>query len=95
MRLVWEPEALVALQTIIERGNAFSAGAGTRLGGRLRDAAKSAANRPLAGRKVPEFDIQTMRERIVGPYRLMYLVSDDRIEVIAIVHGARDLAEGP
>ena len=91
MDLTWEPEALAALTAIVARGNAFSAGSGTSLGRQLKAAAEGAAERPFVGRKVPEFDLERMRERLVGPYRLIYFISDDGIEVISIVHGARDL----
>ena len=91
MRLEWNTEALAALRSIITRRNAFASGAGTRIGGELRDAARRATERPLAGRMVPEFGLPNMRERIVREYRLIYGVFDDRIEVIGIVHGARDL----
>jgi len=29
------------------------------------------------------------RELIVRPYRIIYRVFDDRVEIIAVVHGAR------
>ncbi len=93
MELVWEPEALAALNAIVQRGNAFSHGDGDRLGRRLKEAAEKAAERPFVGRKVPEFNLAQMRERLIGPYRLVYLVTDVQVEVISIVHGARDLRE--
>ena len=42
---------------------------------------------------VPEFQIPAFRERIVGPYRLIYMVSGETVEIISIVHGARDLSQ--
>ncbi len=41
------------------------------------------------GRIVPEFADQSIRELLVGPYRLVYEISDDRIFVLALIHGAR------
>ena len=41
------------------------------------------------GRMVPEFGDQRIRELLVTPYRLVYEVSDDRVLVLALIHGAR------
>ena len=41
------------------------------------------------GRTVPEFGNQRIRELLVTPYRLVYEVSDDRVLVLALIHGAR------
>ncbi len=43
------------------------------------------------GRIVPELDDPSIRELFVGSYRVIYGV-DDTVDVLAIVHGARDLA---
>ncbi len=41
------------------------------------------------GRMVPEFGIHRIRELFVRSYRVVYEVSDDRILVLALIHGAR------
>ena len=41
------------------------------------------------GRMVPEFQNQRIRELLVGSYRLVYEVSDDRVLILARIHGAR------
>jgi addiction module RelE/StbE family toxin len=43
------------------------------------------------GRIVPEFNQQDLREVIIGNYRIVYLVKDDDIFILRVVHGARDL----
>jgi toxin ParE1/3/4 len=35
--------------------------------------------------------METLREVIEGPYRIIYLIKPDQLDVIAVVHGARDL----
>jgi plasmid stabilization system protein ParE len=48
------------------------------------------------GRIIPEIGNPRIRELILGKYRLMYFIkSDDKIELIAIVHGSRDLKFSP
>jgi plasmid stabilization system protein ParE len=39
---------------------------------------------------VPELARPTIREVIQGNYRIVYRVTTDRLEILAIVHGARD-----
>ena len=45
---------------------------------------------PKAGRVVPEFEIQSIRELIKGNYRIVYQLDEDQsIQIIAVHHGAR------
>lgn len=32
-----------------------------------------------------------IRRRVVGPYNVLYWITDDRVEVVHVVHGARNL----
>ena len=44
---------------------------------------------PMMGRVVPEFNKKEIRELICQSYRIIYVVSQNRVEIISIVHGAR------
>jgi hypothetical protein len=44
---------------------------------------------PFAGRRVPEFDRENMREMIKRGYRVMYRVSDELVEIVAVIEGHR------
>jgi plasmid stabilization system protein ParE len=44
---------------------------------------------PNSGRHVPERPDPLLREVLEGPYRVIYRVRPDRVEVLAIVHGRR------
>lgn len=44
---------------------------------------------PLAGRVVPELGDAQVRERFLYSYRVIYEVRDERIEVLAVLHGRR------
>ena len=46
---------------------------------------------PLMGREVPEAERDDVRELIFQNYRIMYLVRTDRLYVVAVIHGSRDL----
>lgn len=43
------------------------------------------------GRVVPEFNRPTVRELFVQRYRLLYEVAPAEVQILAFVHGARDL----
>ncbi len=44
---------------------------------------------PEAGRVVPEIGSSEYRERIVGNYRAVYRLREDRAEVLTVYHAAR------
>lgn len=46
---------------------------------------------PLSGRKVPEYDCDQIREVISGPYRIIYYIKPDQIDVIAVIHGSMNI----
>jgi toxin ParE1/3/4 len=60
---------------------------------RIVSAADDLLQFPRIGRRVPEWDDDTIRERIVGSYRLIYRVRDEHILIIAVIHGARLLPD--
>ena len=47
---------------------------------------------PFSGRSVPEYEMEQIREVIEGPYRIIYYVKVDQIDVLAVLHGAQDIA---
>ena len=48
---------------------------------------------PQSGRAIPEYEDVELRELIEPPYRLLYRVNGERIDVIAIFHGAQRLPD--
>ncbi len=46
---------------------------------------------PFSGRSVPEYEMQQIREVIEGPYRIIYYIMADQIDVLAVLHGAQDI----
>ena len=49
------------------------------------------ADFPLSGRRVPEYEIDQIREVIEGPYRIIYHIKPDQIDVLAVIHSAMNL----
>jgi len=46
---------------------------------------------PSAGRKVPEFEDENLREAIAYGYRILYRMEVAEVIVAAVIHGKRDL----
>jgi plasmid stabilization system protein ParE len=46
---------------------------------------------PFAGRVVPEFEINNIRERFVYSYRIIYRVESEAVTGVAVIHGRRQL----
>jgi len=44
------------------------------------------------GRVVPEFNRDDLREVLFRQYRVIYLLQDETIFILRVVHGSRDLA---
>lgn len=46
---------------------------------------------PRSGRMVPEYEAEDIREVIEGAYRIIYRIKPERVDVLALIHGARQL----
>lgn len=57
-----------------------------------RNAARSLNFSPERGRVVPEGDRTDIREIFVKGYRLIYQITAREVFILALIHGARDLA---
>lgn len=58
---------------------------------RITRRSQQIADFPLSGRKVPEYDLDRIREVIEGPYRIIYHIKPNQIDVVAVIHGAMDV----
>jgi toxin ParE1/3/4 len=58
---------------------------------RLTRRSQQIAKFPLSGRKVPEYDMDQIREVIEGPYRIIYHIKPDGIDVLTVIHGAMNV----
>jgi plasmid stabilization system protein ParE len=45
----------------------------------------------MSGRIVPEFNMPQIREVMEGPYRIIYHIGADRIEVLTVLHSSQDM----
>lgn len=91
MKLEWTLPAVNSLQGIhdyIARDQAFYA---TRFIERIIAAAERLQEFPQLGRKVPESDDPKIREILFQTYRIIYRITSERIQILTVVHGSRDL----
>jgi len=89
----WTEKASSNLQGIFEYIARDSKIYAARYVSGLIRATKKLETMPRCGRAVPEFQNPELREVIYDNYRIIYRVvgANDDIEVLAVVHGARDL----
>ena len=89
------PSARRDLRDIVRYISADSPERAIAFGQRLVAAVKSLADHPELGRVVPEIGDPAVREIVVRPYRVIYVVDhgDCRVDVARFWHGARGLPE--
>jgi plasmid stabilization system protein ParE len=90
-RLIWSPQAASDLQGICEFIGRDSPVYARLQAQRILSVVESLPRFPRSGRMVPEIDDPLLRERIVGPYRVIYRLKTDAIEIVTVLHGARRL----
>jgi len=57
---------------------------------RLRERAKILKVQPLLGRVVPEINDESIRELLMGNYRIIYrIISQERIDILTVHHSAK------
>lgn len=91
MKIVWtEPavEDLRELHAYIARDSEVYASGFVE---RIIVAVEPLADHPKLGRFVPETSDENIRELLFQQYRIIYRVTKDSVEVLSVLHGARDL----
>ena len=59
---------------------------------RIRERVRLLKNHTFLGRVVPEYDNESIRELILGNFRIIYrVVSSERIDILTIHHSAKRL----
>ncbi len=89
-RLRWSPQAIADLESICEHIGADSDQYAKLFAQGVVGLLEDLEEHPRIGRVVPEYQEENLRERLYQNYRLVYELRGNRIEVVAIVHSARD-----
>lgn len=93
VKLIWAPKAAADLEEICEFISKGSEHYARTFAQKIVALIESIPEFPLAGRVVPEYQCDDLRERIFQNYRIVYRVKPEAVEIAAIVHGARLLPE--
>ena len=91
MKVLWTDTAVAQLQAIHDYLAQTSPDYAVRIVDRLTSRSIQIAAFPNSGRVVPEYDRNEIREVIEGRYRIIYLFEPAQVQVLAVIHGARDL----
>jgi len=89
--VVWSYEAtndLEALADFIAKDSAFYAGAFVA---EIRDAGRTLSEFSARGRVVPELNRSDIRELFIKDYRMIYLIEESRVIILAFIHGSMRL----
>ena len=89
-RVVWTRPARDDVREIREFIARDSAHYARSVAARLVSAVDRLREYPLSGRVVPELVRPSLRELIEGTYRIVYRVTADEVQILAVVHGARE-----
>lgn len=95
MKVNWTAAARAQLRDIRGLVARSSPQYATKMVDRLTRRSQQIATFPRSGRIVAEANDVNIREVIEGPYRLIYHILEDEIDIIAVVHGARQWPEEP
>ena len=93
MRVFWTQNAIEHLVNIYEHIALNSPTYANRMVDRITHRSEQIADQPLSGRKVPEYQSEDIRELIEKPYRIIYRIKADQIDVLAVIHSASLLPE--
>lgn len=89
MKVVWTDTAVRHLRAIHDYIAEDSETYARIVVDRITDRSRQLASHPHSGRRVPEYDATDVREVIEPPYRVIYRVAEDRVDVLGVIHSAR------
>jgi toxin ParE1/3/4 len=90
-QIAWTEPALDDVQRILDYVARDSARYAEKLADRFTEVPLRLLNEPRVGWRVPEYDRDDVRELLVAPYRLIYIIRGDDCYIATVVHGSRDL----
>ena len=91
MKVHWTDSAEEQLHAIYEYIARTSPDYALRMVDRITQRSQQIAEHPISERQVPEYGLDQIREVIENPYRIVYYIKPDQIDVIAVIHEARNI----
>jgi toxin ParE1/3/4 len=95
MKVRWTGTAEAHLDAIFRHISRDSPEYAKRMVDRLTRRSQQISGFPISGRRVPEYDIDQIREVFEDSYRIIYHIKPDQIDVLAVIHGAMNLLPPP
>lgn len=89
MRVLWTDAALNQLEAIRDYLAKTSPEYARGVAERLLKRSEQIAAFPYSGRTVPEYELGEVRQVVEGRYRLIYLIKETQVEVLAVIHTSR------
>ncbi|MBI9107238.1 MAG: type II toxin-antitoxin system RelE/ParE family toxin [Spirochaetales bacterium] len=96
LKVIWTKPALNDLDDIISYIATDSVNTAIKQYERIKETSKDIGDFPKQGRIIPELQNENLtkfREIIVKPWRMMYRIEDNRILILAILDGRRNIED--
>ena len=90
--VVWSQAAADDFEAIVTNIERDSPAYASAFASEVWDASQSLTTLSERGRNVRELEIANVREIYIQSYRLIYRVERERVTLLALIHGKRDLA---
>lgn len=90
VQIVWTKQAVSDLEEIFEYISKDSVKYARHQILKIRQSTQILKTQPISGRIVPEYGISSVRELVEGNYRIVYALSQNRIDILAVHHGAKN-----
>jgi toxin ParE1/3/4 len=85
----WSPRAIEDVEAIALYIAADSTAYAAAVVKKILDTTRNLSRFPSAGRVVPEFSDENIREKFAYSYRIIYRIQDDTVTIAAVIHGKR------
>jgi plasmid stabilization system protein ParE len=96
-RVIWSPRALDDVDSIASYIARDSMAYASAVVAKIIRTSRLLRRFPFAGRIVPEFEDELVRERFAYSYRIIYRIQERTVIVAAVIHGKRllEIVEPP
>lgn len=91
MRITWTETAVAHLQAIHDHIALNSAYYALKMVDKITNRSEQVGAFPHSGQIVPEYSSDEIREVFEKPYRIIYRIHHDQVDVLAVIHAAREL----
>jgi plasmid stabilization system protein ParE len=93
VKIRWSPTAIIHFEEIYNYISRDSEKYASIFVKKVMAIVKSIPDFPKAGRVVPEYDDENLREKMLGNYRIVYRIKKDAFEIVTISSGSRLLKD--